>query len=159
MEAAQSLGTVLAQNGITVVYGGAHVGLMGHLADAALAAGGRVVGVMPHHLTERELAHPGLHELHRVADMHERKSTMASLADGFVALPGGFGTFEELFEIITWAQLGLHQKPCAVLNVANYFDALLEFLDHACEQGFVSAEHRRLLRVATDPSRLVDLLR
>ena len=154
--AATRLGTLLGSNGIDVVYGGASVGLMGAVADAALAAGGRVVGVIPRRLVDRELAHPGLAELHVTESMHERKALMSDLSDGFVALPGGFGTLEELAEVTTWAQLGLHRKPIGVLNVTGYFDLLLEFAGRMVADGFLSAEHRRLLITATTAE---DLLR
>ncbi len=153
--AAATFADVLAARDIELVYGGGCVGLMGVLADTMLACGGRVIGVIPHALMQREVGHRGLTELTVVDSMHERKATMAALADGFVALPGGFGTLEELFEILTWAQLGLHGKPCGVLNVDGYFDSLLKFLDHAVEQGFVRCEHRDLLLVDDDPQRLL----
>lgn len=135
----REFGTFLAHAGIRVVYGGGHVGLMGTLADAALAAGGEVIGVIPRKLVERELAHASLTALHVVATMHERKALMASLADGFVALPGGLGTLEEFFEVWTWAQLGYHDKPLGLLDVDGYFAPLLAFLTHAVEQRFVAA--------------------
>jgi uncharacterized protein (TIGR00730 family) len=156
--AAAALGQAAAARGIGVVYGGAHVGLMGVLADAALGAGGEVVGVIPRGLVARELAHTGLTTLHVVESMHERKALMASLSDGFIALPGGWGTLDELFEILTWAQLGLHRKPCGLLNVRGYFDPLLSFLDHSVAEGFVRPESRRLLTVADAADRLLDLL-
>jgi uncharacterized protein (TIGR00730 family) len=139
-----------------IVYGGAKLGLMGALADAALAAGGEVVGVMPQALVDHEIAHHGLTELHITSSMHERKATMADLADGFVALPGGVGTLEELVEIVTWAQLGLHAKPCGVLDTAGYYTALRGFLDHAASEGFIRPQHRGLLLVDDDPGRLLD---
>jgi uncharacterized protein (TIGR00730 family) len=157
LEAARALGRVLAQRGIGLVYGGARVGLMGALADAALASGGHVLGVMPESLVAKEVAHTGLTELRVVKSMHERKAMMADLSDGFVALPGGWGTLEELFEVLTWAQLGLHRKPCGLLNVAGYFDPLLAFLDHTIDEGFVRREQRAMVTVATTPAQLLDL--
>lgn len=158
-EAAVALGTLLAREGIGLVYGGASVGLMGRLADAALAAGGEVVGVIPRGILEREVAHKGLADLRVVGSMHERKALMAELADGFVALPGGVGTLEELFEVWTWAQLGSHEKPCALLNIAGYYDRLLGFLDHVVGEGFMRAAHRDMLLVADEPSALLARLR
>lgn len=148
----------VARRGLTIVYGGGNVGLMGVVADAALAAGGRVVGVLPRFLMEREVGHAGLSELHLVDSMHERKARMAELSDAFVALPGGLGTLEELFEAWTWMQLGLQQKPCGLLAVGSYFDPLLAFLDRAVEEGFVSSRHRALLKVASDPAVLLSKL-
>lgn len=147
--AAAELGATLAHRGIALVYGGSRIGLMGALADAALAHGGRVIGVMPQNLMRREVAHHGLSELQIVETMHARKQRMAELADGFVALPGGMGTLEELTEILTWAQLGLHAKPVGLLNVADYFSPWLAFLDHAVEQRFLKPAHRRLLFTET----------
>lgn len=138
-----------------VVYGGGHVGLMGAVADAALAAGGSVVGVIPQHMVDREVAHLGLTELRVVRSMHERKAMMAELSDGFLALPGGLGTLEELFEVWTWGQLGLHRKPYGLLDVAGFFQPLLAFLDHQVAERFVRPEHRAMLVVETDPGRLV----
>ena len=154
--AAVALAHALADRHIELVYGGGCVGLMGVLADAMLARGGRVIGVIPHTLMVREVGHRGLTELKVVDSMHERKALMAELSDGFIALPGGFGTLEELFEILTWAQLGLHARPCGVLNVGGYFDALMGFLDHAFEQGFVRAEHRAMVLVDIEPDRLLE---
>jgi uncharacterized protein (TIGR00730 family) len=154
--AAVALADVLAGRGIELVYGGGCVGLMGVLADAMLARGGRVIGVIPHTLMVREVGHRGLTELKVVDSMHERKAAMAQLSDGFVALPGGFGTLEEMFEILTWAQLGLHGHPCGLLNVAGYFDGLLAFLDHSVEQAFVRDAHRAMLLVDESPGRLLD---
>ena len=146
--AAEFLGKTLAERGLELVYGGGNVGLMGAVADACLAAGGKVVGVIPRALMEWEVGHEGLSRLEVVDSMHTRKARMAELADGFIALPGGLGTFEELFEILTWAQLGIHHKPCAVLNVDGYFDGFLQFLDSAVAQGFLRGEHRALLMVS-----------
>jgi uncharacterized protein (TIGR00730 family) len=145
--AAQTVGRELARRRIELVYGGGKVGLMGALADAALQDGGRVIGVIPEALMAREVGHRGLSDLRLVKTMHERKALMADLADGFIALPGGMGTFEEFFEIITWAQLGLHAKPCGVLNVNGFFDPLLRLVDHAIAEGFVPASHRDILVV------------
>jgi uncharacterized protein (TIGR00730 family) len=158
LAAAHALGRLLAERGIGVVYGGASVGLMGAVADAALAAGGHVTGVIPRVLEAREIAHPGLSDLRVVASMHERKALMSDLSDGFVALPGGLGTLEELFEVWTWAQLGMHAKPCAVLDVAGYYAPLLAFLDHGVRERFVRAPHRAMLLVDDEPARLLDRL-
>ena len=157
-EAAATLGRELAGRGTRVVYGGASVGLMGTVADAALAAGGEVVGVIPQHLVEREVAHPGLSELRITTSMHERKATMATLSDGFVALPGGFGTLEELAEILTWSQLGLQSKPSGLLDVEGFFEPLLAFFDHTVTERFVSERHRALLLSADSPGTLLDRL-
>ena len=145
--AAHELGHALAAAGIGLVYGGASVGLMGAVADAALEAGGEVIGVIPQALVDREIAHPGLSELRIVSSMHERKALMADLADGFVALPGGMGTLEELFEVYTWTQLGLHSKPLGLLEVRDYFKQLVAFLDHTVAERFMTPEHRELLVV------------
>lgn len=155
-EAARGLGTALAQRGVRLIYGGASVGLMGVVADAAIAAGGEVIGIIPESLQKKELAHPALTELIVTRSMHERKTTMADLADGFVALPGGIGTLEELFEIWTWAQLGFHRKPCGVLNVAGYYDHLLAFLDHAREEALLAPSVRNVLQVADTPDALLE---
>jgi uncharacterized protein (TIGR00730 family) len=152
------LGELLVREGIGLVYGGAQVGLMGVLADTVLALGGEVVGVMPEALASRELAHKGLSELYVVASMHERKAQMAQLADAFIALPGGIGTFEELFEVWTWGQLGLHQKPCALLNVAGFYDKLTSFLDFVSDEGFVRKSVRDVLLVDSDAERLLTRL-
>ncbi|MDB6137050.1 MAG: hypothetical protein JWO94_122 [Verrucomicrobiaceae bacterium] len=148
--AASLCGRVLAQRGIGVVYGGGNTGMMGRVADAALAAGGEVIGVIPHHLADKELAHEGASRMIRVHSMHERKQTMADLSDGFIILPGGIGTLEELFETYTWLQLGLHDKPIGILNVAGFFDPMLAFLDHMVAQRFLKAEHRAMLLVEDD---------
>jgi uncharacterized protein (TIGR00730 family) len=158
-DGARRLGEILAAQGLGLVYGGGHVGLMGAVADAVLRAGGEVVGVIPQALVDKELAHAGLTALHVIATMHQRKALMADLSDGFIALPGGFGTGDELFEILTWSQLGLHAKPIGLLNVAGYFDALLAWLDHAVQEEFLKPRHRQLLLVADEPERLLDLLR
>jgi len=157
-EAAREFGGLLARQGLGLVYGGGHVGLMGVLADAVLGGGGEVIGVIPQALVEREMAHPGLTELRVVGTMHQRKALMADLADGFAALPGGYGTGDELFEILTWAQLGLHTRPIGLLNTAGYFDALLAWLDQMVREQFLWPEHRRLLLTADSPAALLQLL-
>lgn len=154
-DAAESLGEVLAAEGLGLVYGGASVGLMGRLADAALGGGAEVIGVIPQGLVDREIAHAALSDLRVVHTMHERKALMNELADAFIALPGGFGTIEELVEVLTWAQLGLHSKPCGLLNVNGYFDHLLAFADHAHDEGFLSGSHRAMLKVAATPGGLL----
>lgn len=156
--AADGLGRLLASRGMVLVYGGGSVGLMGRLADAVQAGGGRVIGVIPAALVRKEVAHLGLSDLHVVATMHERKARMADLADAFVALPGGLGTLDEMFEMLTWGQLGLHGKPCGFLDVAGYYAPLLTFLDRAVQAGFVKPEHRDLVLVDEDPARLLDRL-
>jgi uncharacterized protein (TIGR00730 family) len=160
LETARALGEELARRDIGLVYGGAHVGLMGALADACRAAGGTVTGVIPGSLVEAEVAHAGLDDLRIVDSMHERKALMAGLSDGFVALPGGFGTFEEFCEVVTWSQLGLHPtpKPCALLDVAGFYAPLVELFDTAADQGFIRPEHRGLVLVASDPSGVLDAL-
>jgi uncharacterized protein (TIGR00730 family) len=158
-EAAEALGAVLAGSGLELVYGGGNVGLMGILADAALAAGGRVIGVIPRSLMEREVAHFGLSDLRVVDSMHERKQLMHELSDAFVALPGGIGTFEELFETLTWGQLGIHGKPCGILDVEGYYRPLVELLDGAVASELLHAEHRDALLVDTDAARLIARLR
>ena len=152
----RAVGRAIAARGLRLVYGGAAVGLMGALADAALAAGGEVVGVIPRALVEREIAHAGLTELREVASMHERKATMADLSDGFLALPGGAGTLEEIFEVWTWAQLGHHRKPVGLLNVDGYFDLLAAFIEHQERELFIRPEHRDMLIVESDPARVLD---
>lgn len=156
LEAAQATGRALARRGVALVYGGGSVGLMGAVADATLAAGGEVIGVIPRALELRELAHARLTTLHVVGSMHERKAKMAALADAFVALPGGMGTLEELAEILTWAQLGLHARPVGLLDAAGYYGPLIQFFDRAVAEGFVRPEHRRLLLVGADPDALLD---
>src|ERR1051325_4031297 len=156
---ARALGKLLAAEGMELVYGGGRVGLMGVLADAALAGGGRVIGVIPRALVQREIAHRGLTDLRVVETMHERKALMAELADGFLALPGGAGTLEELFEAWTWGQLGLHAKPCGLLNIRGYYDALLAFLDRATAEGFVAPRHRAMLVMESDARQLLDRFR
>ncbi|MBZ9558241.1 MULTISPECIES: TIGR00730 family Rossman fold protein [unclassified Modicisalibacter] len=157
-EAAVTLGRCIAERGDTLVYGGAQVGLMGALADATLAAGGQVIGVIPHHLVDRELAHESLTRLIRVDDMHERKATMAEHADAFIALPGGIGTLEELFETWTWQYLGLHDKPLGVLDVGGFYQPLLRFLDSTVEAGLLDATTRGQLVAAAEPNVLLDRL-
>lgn len=158
-DAARALGAELVRRKLSLVYGGGRVGLMGVLADAVLAAGGAVTGVIPRPLATKELAHDSLTELRVVSTMHERKALMTELADAFVALPGGLGTFEELLEILTWAQLGIHQKPCGILNVEGYYDPLLGLLDHAVTERFVRPEHRSIVLSRDEPALLLDALR
>lgn len=157
-DAARRLGRALASRRLALVYGGGRVGLMGEIADSVLEAGGEVVGVIPRSLYEMEVAHTGVTDLRVVDSMHERKALMAEISDGFIALPGGMGTLEELFEVLTWAQLGFHQKPCGLLDVAGYFEPLLAFLGHAVGERFLRAEHRGLLLVETCPAALLDRL-
>ena len=157
-EAAEMLGKLLVERGLGLVYGGGSVGLMGVIADAVLAAGGEVIGVIPEMLATKELLHTGVSNMHRMHSMHARKAKMAELADAFVALPGGFGTFEELLEIITWAQLGIHHKPVGLLNVAGYYDPLVQFVEHAISEGFIKAKHRELIVVASDPATLLEAM-
>ncbi|MCB1508884.1 MAG: TIGR00730 family Rossman fold protein [Hyphomicrobiaceae bacterium] len=159
LAAAKDVGTRLAMDGLVLVYGGARVGLMGAVADAALAAGGRVSGVIPKALVDKELAHDGLSELHTVSSMHERKALMADLADAFIALPGGAGTLEELFEVWTWGQLGFHDKPVGLLNVKGFYDGLLGFLDHQSQEGFVKPALRDMLVVEERAGPLLDRFR
>jgi len=158
LQAATVLGQLLAQQGIGIVYGGASVGLMGAVATAARQAGGEVIGVLPQSLMDRELAHTGLSELHIVETMHERKAKMSELADAFLALPGGIGTFEELFEVWTWGVLGYHRKPCALLNVAGFYDGLVSFLDHVVEDEFLKPVYRNMLLVDESPEALLKAL-
>jgi uncharacterized protein (TIGR00730 family) len=156
--AAADFGRLLGERRIRLVYGAGNVGLMGVLADAALAAGGEVIGVIPQMLVDRELAHRGITDLRIVTSMHERKALMAELSDGFVALPGGLGTFEELCEVLTWVQLGIHRKPCGCLNVMGYFDSLARMFDHAVTEGFLRSEQRRLFISSNEPNALLRLL-
>ena len=156
LSAAQAVGQELSHRDLVLVYGGGNIGLMGALADATLTAGGRVIGVIPEALLAKEVGHCGLPDLRVVKTMHERKALMAELSDGFIALPGGFGTFEEFFEVLTWSQLGLHSKPCGVLNLSGFFDPLLELLDHSVREGFVRPAHRELVLVDTDICRLLE---
>lgn len=157
-EQARRLGQAMVARGLGLVFGGGHIGLMGVLADTVLAAGGEAIGVIPQALVDKELAHGKLTQLHVVRSMHERKALMADLADGFAGLPGGYGTADELFEILTWSQLGLHTKPVGLLNTAGFFDPLLSWLDLITREGFVSPHNRRLLLEADDPERLIELL-
>lgn len=157
-DAAAALGRLMVERGYGLVYGGGQVGLMGTIADAVLQAGGEVVGVIPEAMLSRELAHRGVTHLHVVSSMHERKARMAELADGFIAMPGGYGTFEELFEMITWAQLGIHQKPIGLFNVGGYFDALVACVEHAIAEGFIRPEYRHLTVTADTPGGILDAL-
>ena len=158
LAAATTMGQLIAERNAVLVYGGARVGLMGAVADAALAAGGEVIGVLPEALAAKELAHTSLTRLEVVSSMHERKARMAELSEGFVALPGGAGTLEEIFEIWTWGQLGFHEKPAGFLNVAGYYDGLAEFLDHTVEAAFVKPVHRDMLTFSADPAALLDTM-
>jgi len=154
--AARALAKSLVDRNLRLVYGGASVGIMGLIADTVLQLGGQAVGVIPDALVRKELAHTNLTELHVTQSMHERKTLMAELSDGFIALPGGIGTLEEIFEIWTWAQLGFHRKPCGLLNIEGYFDSLISFLDHAVKEQFVKKPHRSMLIVEHDPKALLD---
>jgi hypothetical protein len=158
LEAASELGRLVALRGYGLVYGGATVGAMGAVADAALAAGGEVVGVIPDVIREREIDHKGLTELHVVRTMHERKALLAERADAFIALPGGYGTLDEFIEVVTWAQLKIHAKPCVAVNVGGFFDGLLTFLDHCEEQGMLQTENRSLVQVAGDAAKALELV-
>jgi len=155
---ARELGRTLSERKMGLVYGGARVGLMGALADAAMEGGARVIGVIPEVLMAKEVAHPGLTELRVVSSMHERKAMMADMADGFVALPGGWGTVEELFEVLTWSQLGLHRKPCGLLNIQGYYDHLLAFVAHGIDEGFVRREQGAMIKVSQAPGELLDAM-
>jgi uncharacterized protein (TIGR00730 family) len=155
-DATQRLGAAIVYRGLGVVYGAGHVGLMGVLADAVLQAGGEVIGVIPQALVDKELAHSGLTEMRVVASMHERKAVMADLSDAFLALPGAYGTADEFFEILTWAQLGMHAKPIGLLNVEGFFDPLLVWLDHTVREGFLRKRHRELLIIDGDPEEVLD---
>jgi uncharacterized protein (TIGR00730 family) len=156
--AAREIATLLAARGVGIVFGGGCVGLMGVVADAALAHGGHVIGVIPSAMVARELAHRGLPDLRIVASMHERKALMADLSDAFIALPGGFGTFEEFCEVVTWSQLGLHRKPCGLLNVAGYYDSLVALFDRAVADGFIRPENRGIVIADADPGTLIQRL-
>jgi uncharacterized protein (TIGR00730 family) len=155
---AREMGELLARRGIRLIYGGGGIGLMGAIAKAAMSAGGEVVGVIPHALRRKELAYHRLTHLHVVDTMHQRKQMMADLSDGFIAMPGGFGTFEEFCETLTWAQLGLHSKPCGILNVDGYYDHLLAMFDHAAREQFVSVRHRAMIIAESTPDRLLDAM-
>jgi uncharacterized protein (TIGR00730 family) len=157
-EAAQQLGALLAARGVSLVYGGGNVGLMGVIADAVMAHGGEAIGVIPQALADREIAHTGITELRVVDSMHTRKAMMADLADAFVAMPGGVGTFEEFFEVVTWTQLGLHRKPCGLLNVKNFYTPLAAFIDQAVSEGFIRPVHRAAIVVDSDAERLLNTL-
>jgi uncharacterized protein (TIGR00730 family) len=157
--AARELGQLLAQQEIELVYGGASVGIMGELADSVQEHGGHVTGIIPQQLVEKEAAHTGIPNLIVVASMHQRKSQMADMSDGFIALPGGIGTLEGFFEILTWGQLGIHAKPSGILNVKGYFDGLTAFLDHAVREGFLTQEHRDHIVIETDPRRLLERMK
>ena len=157
-DAARSMGALLARRGIGLVYGGGNVGLMGVIADAVMASGGEVIGVIPQSLASREIAHAGITELRVVDSMHARKAMMAELSDGFIAMPGGVGTFEEFFEVVTWTQLGLHRKPCGLLNVDGFYTPLALFIDQAVTEGFIKAVHRAAIVVDDNPERLLDTL-
>jgi len=159
MAAARHLGQCLAEQNLQLVYGGARVGLMGVIADSVLAEGGQVTGVIPEQLAERELAHRELTKLHVVTGMHQRKQLMADLSDAFIAMPGGMGTLEELFEALTWTQLGIHAKPSGVLNILGYYDGLMAFLDHQASEGFLKPEHRQLLHASDNPQELLQQLK
>jgi uncharacterized protein (TIGR00730 family) len=155
---AVKLGKILAKRQIGLVYGGGNVGLMGLIADSVLEHGGDVIGVIPRFLVHKEVAHQHLKDLRIVESMHERKALMADLSDGFIALPGGYGTLEEFCEIVTWAQLQLHHKPCGLLNVEGFYDQLLQFLDHAVNEQFLKASNRKLIQCSTDPEELLDMI-
>ncbi|MEQ8312575.1 MAG: TIGR00730 family Rossman fold protein [Gammaproteobacteria bacterium] len=157
LKLARDLGEELVRRELKLIYGGASIGLMGEVANTVLKAGGEVIGVLPHDLFRREVPHHGLTQLIEVNSMHERKAKMAELADGFIALPGGLGTLEELFEILTWAQLGLHDSPCGMLNVRGYFDSLNQFLDQSVREGFIRPHHRSMLMLDNSPGRLLDM--
>jgi uncharacterized protein (TIGR00730 family) len=159
LETARELGRIMAGQGVRLVYGGADVGLMGAVADAALEAGGEVVGVIPDFLQRKELAHKGLTELVTVDSMHERKARMADLSDGFIALPGGMGTLEEFCEVVTWAQLGLHKKPCGLLNAAGYYAPLMEFFERMTTECFIKEAHKNLVLAASSPAALLETMR
>ncbi len=156
LQAADDLGDALLSRGIGLVYGGGRTGLMGRIADRVAGGGGEAIGIIPQSLLDKEVAHDGLSELKVVAGMHERKALMAELSDGFIAMPGGLGTLEELFEALAWAQLGFHQKPCAVFNACGYYDNLAGFLDHAVAEGFVKSKHRGLMIMEDNPARLLE---
>lgn len=156
VDIARELGQILAAQALGLVYGGGYVGIMGQIANSVLEAGGEVIGVIPHHLMALELAHPDVADMRVVGSMHERKALMAELADGFIAMPGGYGTIEEIFEVLTWAQIGLHNKPCGFLNVNGFYDRLLDFLDHVMVEDFIAEPHRTMIVVETDPAHMLD---
>ncbi len=156
LKAARAMGEEIARRGLTLIYGGGRLGLMGQVARATMENGGKVIGVIPQSLQDQELAFQELTELHVVGSMHERKALMADLADGFAAMPGGYGTLEEIFEVLTWVQLGFHSKPCGFLNINNYYDTLLAFLDQSVEEQFIHRPHRDLIMQALNPAELLD---
>ncbi len=158
-EAARNLARLLVEQNIRLIYGGGNVGLMGIIADEVMSAGGAVVGIIPESLDKKEVGHRAITELRVVGSMHERKAQMAELADGFIAMPGGIGTFEEFFEILTWAQLGFHEKPCAILNIAGYYDGLLTLCDNAVNEGFLRPAHRQLILEDSNPEFLLEKMR
>ena len=158
-DAARAMGRALAEREIGLVYGGGRVGLMGIVADTVMQGGGEAIGVIPDALMRREVGHAALTELHVVGSMHERKQMMADLSDGFIALPGGYGTFEEFCEVITWSQLGIHPKPCGLLNAVGYYDALLAMFDHGVAEGFIRPQHRALVLTEADPGSLIERMR
>ena len=158
LQAARELGRILASRNLALVYGGANIGVMGAIADAVLADGGEVIGVIPQGLVEKEIGHSRLSDLRIVHSMHERKSLMFELSDAFIALPGGLGTIEEFFEVLTWTQLGMHQKPCGLLNVCGYYDKMVEFLDHAVEERFIQPAHRTMALIDENPESLLNQL-
>lgn len=158
-EKARELGKLFAEHSIDLVYGGASIGVMGALADSVLEHGGNVFGAMPKHLADREVAHTGLTKLFITNSMHERKALMANLSDGFVALPGGFGTLEELFEAITWSQLNMHYKPVMLLNTTSFYNPMLEFIQHTIDNGFVRSEHRDILTICDEPEDVIEVMR
>ncbi|KAF0248930.1 MAG: hypothetical protein FD167_1670 [bacterium] len=158
VKVAQQLGYLMAKKNIGLVYGGSSVGIMGEIANSVLKEGGKVIGVIPSFMVEKELAHPQLSELRVVDSMHERKALMSELSDGFIALPGGFGTFEEFFEILTWGQLSIHTKPCGLLNVCHYYDKLIEFIDYSVQEQFVKVDCRSLVLTDSEPEKLLEKL-
>jgi len=159
VEAAHRLGEELAKNGIGLVYGGGNVGIMGEMANSILKNGGRAIGVIPKALEDKELSHRGLSELKVVNTMHERKAMMSELSDAFIALPGGIGTLEEFFEVLTWAQLGFQKKPCGLLNIAGYYDHLIKFIDHMVAEGFLHVDHRDLMVIEKNPANIISKLK
>ncbi len=159
INAAQELGRLLVKENLDLVYGGARVGLMNEIANTVLEGGGKVTGVMPQYLVDKEVAHTGITKLHIVKDMHQRKAMLSELSDGFIAMPGGLGTLEEIFEALTWAQLGIHKKPCGFLNVNGFYDKLLDFLDHAVDQEFIKSDNRKLVMRDPSPENLLELMR
>ncbi len=159
INAAHELGRLLVKKNLDLVYGGARVGLMNEIANTVLEGGGKVTGVMPQYLVDKEVAHTGITKLHIVKDMHQRKAMLSELSDGFIAMPGGLGTLEEIFEALTWAQLGIHKKPCGFLNVNGFYDKLLDFLDHAVEQEFIKSDYRKLVMRDPSPENLLEMMR